>query len=62
MFKTLKYAKELNSPFSDIVEELNITAPFVLNWLDMLCFLLQGLPSAGTMNAVIGYMLQDWYR
>ncbi|GMH55184.1 hypothetical protein TrST_g2867 [Triparma strigata] len=62
MFKTLKYAKELNSPFSDIVEELNITDPFVLNWLDMLCFLLQGLPSAGTMNAVIGYMLQDWYR
>ena len=28
----------------------------------MLCFLLQGLPASGTQNAVIGYMLQDWYR
>ena len=28
----------------------------MLNWLDMLCFLLQGLPVEGTMNAVIAYM------
>ena len=28
----------------------------------MLCFLLQGLPADGTMNAVIAYMLADWYR
>jgi len=63
VFKTLRlYAKQLNGPISDVIEELKITDPFVLNWLDMLCFLLQGLPSAGTMNAVIGYMLQDWYR
>ena len=30
----------------------------------MLCFLLQGLPAVGTMNAVMAYyiMLADWYR
>lgn len=28
----------------------------------MLCFLLQGLPASGTMNAVMAYMLADWYR
>ena len=28
----------------------------------MLCFLLQGLPAAETMNAVMAYMLADWYR
>ena len=28
----------------------------------MLTFLLQGLPAKGCMNAVIGFMLQDWYR
>ena len=26
------------------------------------CFLLQGLPASGTMNAVMAYMLADWYR
>ena len=35
---------------------------FVRNWLDLLSFLLQGLPSRGCMNAVMSYMLADWYR
>ena len=35
---------------------MNIKNKFVKNWLDMLCFLLQGLPSRGTMNAVMAYM------
>ena len=62
LFATLKQGKALNEPFSNIVEELNITNTFIINWLDMLCFLLQGLPAAGTMNAVLSYMLADWYR
>eukprot|EP00520_Triparma_pacifica_P012408 CAMPEP_0118636226 /NCGR_PEP_ID=MMETSP0785-20121206/2501_1 /TAXON_ID=91992 /ORGANISM="Bolidomonas pacifica, Strain CCMP 1866" /LENGTH=398 /DNA_ID=CAMNT_0006527321 /DNA_START=103 /DNA_END=1297 /DNA_ORIENTATION=- len=62
MFKTLKYAGELTAPFKEVVEELGIKDEFVKNWLDMLCFLLQGLPADGAMNAVIGYMLQDWYK
>ena len=60
--KTLRYAQDLTAPFKDVMEELEIRDPFVRNWLDMLCFLLQGLPAEGAMNAVIGYMLQDWYR
>lgn len=55
-------SSQLTRPFSDIQSELSISDPFVKNWLDMLCFLLQGLPASGTQNAVIGYMLQDWYR
>lgn len=62
MIKTLKYANQLTAPFKDVMEELDIKDPFVKNWLDMLCFLLQGLPAEGAMNAVIGYMLQDWYK
>jgi phytoene dehydrogenase-like protein len=62
LFATLKQGKALNEPFSNIMEEMNIQDPFVKNWLDMLCFLLQGLPSGGTMNAVMAYMLADWYR
>jgi phytoene dehydrogenase-like protein len=41
---------------------MDLKNKFVINWLDMLCFLLQGLPAAGTMNAVMAYMLADWYR
>jgi hypothetical protein len=59
--KTFRKGKELNQSFSSIIDELGIKNAFVLNWLDMLCFLLQGLPAKGTMNAVIAYMMADWY-
>ena len=62
LWDTLRYGAALQQPFSTIVQELQLKNPFVKNWLDMLCFLLQGLPAAGTMNAVIAYMLADWYR
>jgi phytoene dehydrogenase-like protein len=62
LFQTLARGGQLNGPFSEIMEEMNIQSDFVRNWLDMLCFLLQGLPASGTMNAVIAYMLEDWYR
>jgi phytoene dehydrogenase-like protein len=62
LFATLQQGKALNEPFANIMEEMQISNKFVKNWLDMLCFLLQGLPAAGTMNAVMSYMLADWYR
>lgn len=63
LFETLKYGKQLNEPFDTIMTtQMKLQNKFVKNWLDMLCFLLQGLPAAGTMNAVMAYMLADWYR
>lgn len=62
LFATLQQGQALNEPFANIMEEMKIENKFVKNWLDMLCFLLQGLPAAGTMNAVMAYMLADWYR
>ena len=62
LFDTLKQGQALNDPFKLIMDEMEIKNDFVKNWLDMLCFLLQGLPAAGTMNAVMAYMLADWYR
>lgn len=62
LLQTLSQGKQLNEPFSKVMDEMNIKNAFVKNWLDMLCFLLQGLPAAGTMNAVMAYMLADWYR
>eukprot|EP00978_Attheya_sp_CCMP212_P016116 scaffold41963_cov67-Attheya_sp.AAC.1 len=62
LLDTLSQGQALNDPFSKIMEEMELKNKFVINWLDMLCFLLQGLPAAGTMNAVMAYMLADWYR
>ena len=53
LFDTLMQGKVLNEPFKNIMDEMNLQNKFVKNWLDMLCFLLQGLPAAGTMNAVV---------
>mmetsp|Transcript_22557 Transcript_22557/g.29531 ORF Transcript_22557/g.29531 Transcript_22557/m.29531 type:complete len:591 (+) Transcript_22557:147-1919(+) len=63
----LSKGQQLNEPFINVINDINkgpspITNKFVLNWLNMLCFLLQGLPSEGTMTAVIAYMLNDWYK
>jgi len=62
LFATLRQGQALNDPFKDIMDEMKLEDKFVKNWLDMLCFLLQGLPASGTMNAVMAYMLADWYR
>lgn len=33
-----------------------ITDPFIRNYLDLLCFLLSGLPSDGTIAAEVAFM------
>ena len=33
--------EKLNGPFEKILEEERVTDPFIRNWLDMICFLLQ---------------------
>jgi len=57
LFATMRQGQALNEPFSKIMDEMELEDKFVKNWLDMLCFLLQGLPASGTMNAVMAYMV-----
>ena len=52
---------KLTGPFSQIMDGV-ITDPFARNWLDMLCFLLSGLPASGTSTAEVAFMFADWYR
>ncbi|MGC1218151.1 MAG: NAD(P)/FAD-dependent oxidoreductase [Phormidesmis sp.] len=52
---------KLTGPFSQVMNEV-ITDPFARNWLDMLCFLLSGLPASGTSTAEVAFMFADWYR
>jgi phytoene dehydrogenase-like protein len=36
--------------------------PFIRNWLNLLCFMLSGLPAEGTSAAEMAFMFADWYR
>lgn len=46
-------ATKLLRPFSEIVDSLELKDPFVRNWVDLLCFLLAGVKSDGTLSAEI---------
>lgn len=52
---------KLTGSFSQIMET-TVRDPFIRNWLDMLCFLLSGLPADGTNAAEMAFMFADWYR
>jgi hypothetical protein len=45
----------LLKPYSDVIAG-TVSHPFIKRWLDLLCFLLSGAPSEGTLAAEIGYM------
>ncbi len=52
---------QLAGPFSRIMDGV-VQDPFIRNWLNMLCFLLSGLPASGTSAAEVAFMFADWYR
>lgn len=52
---------KLTGPFSRIIDGV-VKDPFIRNWLDLLCFLLSGLPADGTIAAEVAFMFADWYR
>ncbi|KAG2491890.1 hypothetical protein HYH03_009842 [Edaphochlamys debaryana] len=55
-------AAKLSGPFTTVLEGAKIQDPFIRNWLDLLCFLLSGLPANGTIAAEVAYMFNEWYR
>mmetsp|Transcript_35617 Transcript_35617/g.100819 ORF Transcript_35617/g.100819 Transcript_35617/m.100819 type:complete len:607 (+) Transcript_35617:192-2012(+) len=54
-------ASKLTGPFSSVIEGV-VTDPFIKNWLDLLSFMLSGLPSNGTIAAEVAFMFNEWYR
>jgi phytoene dehydrogenase-like protein len=55
----------LNAPlFSESfnLDELGLKSEFLRNYLDMLAFLLQGLPADQTLKVVMAYMIEDFFR
>lgn len=55
------YIGDLTGPFSRLMHRV-VTDPFIRNWLDLLCFLLSGLPADSTSAAEMAFMFADWYR
>ncbi|BAY20721.1 amine oxidase [Calothrix sp. NIES-2100] len=52
---------KLTGAFSKIMDGV-VKDPFIQNWLNLLCFLLSGLPADGTSAAEVAFMFADWYR
>ncbi len=61
VLKSARAFPQLTRPFSEVMDRV-IRDPFTRNWLDLLCFLLSGLPATGTLTAVMAFMFADWYR
>ncbi|GFR48781.1 hypothetical protein Agub_g10729, partial [Astrephomene gubernaculifera] len=55
-------AARLSGPFSSVLDGSGVSDPFIRNWLDLLAFLLSGLPADGTIAAEMAYMFNEWYR
>jgi phytoene dehydrogenase-like protein len=52
---------KLVGPFSTILQQ-TVRDPFIHRWLDLLCFLLSGLPATDTSAAEMAFMFAEWYR
>ncbi|WP_036481718.1 NAD(P)/FAD-dependent oxidoreductase [Myxosarcina sp. GI1] len=52
---------KLTRPFSEIIDG-TVSDRFIRDWLDLLCFLLSGLPASGTVGAVMAFMFAEWYK
>ncbi|AUC60728.1 FAD-dependent oxidoreductase [Cyanobacterium sp. HL-69] len=54
-------AGKLTGSFGKIMDEV-VTDKFIRNWLDLLSFMLSGLPAHGTSAAEMAFMFAEWYR
>lgn len=61
LLKHLSAIPKLTGPFGDLMDQV-VTDPFIRNWLQLLSFLLSGLPAEETSAAAVSFMFADWYR
>mmetsp|Transcript_33206 Transcript_33206/g.48739 ORF Transcript_33206/g.48739 Transcript_33206/m.48739 type:complete len:643 (-) Transcript_33206:35-1963(-) len=59
-FSVIGSAEKIVAPFD--LDKLGVKDGFLKNYLDLLAFLLQGLPADQTLTAVMAYMVEDFYR
>lgn len=61
LLKHLPNVSRLTGAFAPLLDGV-VSDPFLRNWLDLLCFLLSGLPANSTSAAAVAFMFADWYR
>ncbi|ELR98164.1 NAD(P)/FAD-dependent oxidoreductase [Gloeocapsa sp. PCC 73106] len=54
-------AWQLTGAFDQVIKGI-VKDTFIYNWLNLLCFLLSGLPMEQTSAAEVAFMFADWYR
>lgn len=58
--KVLRDAGKITAPFD--LDKYEIRDPFLKNYLNLIAFLLQGLPADGTLTAVMAFMVDEFYK
>ncbi|MEO1208995.1 MAG: NAD(P)/FAD-dependent oxidoreductase [Cyanobacteria bacterium J06638_20] len=61
LLRHLPNVARLTGAFAPLLNSV-VSDPFLRNWLDLLCFLLSGLPADSTSAAAVSFMFADWYR
>lgn len=56
----LRYGEAFTESFN--LDDLGLKNEFLRNYLDMLAFLLQGLPADQTLKVVMAYMVEDFFK
>jgi phytoene dehydrogenase-like protein len=56
----LKDVNKITAPFD--LDALGVKDEFLRNYLNLIAFLLQGLPADGTLTAVMAFMVEDFYQ
>ena len=57
----IKLLKKLNGGFGDIVDN-HLKDPFLRNWVDLLSFLISGMPMHDTNSAAMATLFDEWFR
>lgn len=60
LLSSLPVLPKLTGPFSGVLDAAGVDNRFLRNYLDLLCFLLSGLPADGTITAEVAFMLKEW--
>jgi phytoene dehydrogenase-like protein len=61
LLPSLPNLSKLTAPFSLVMDSAGVTDKFLRNYIDLLCFLLSGLPAEGTITAEVAFMMKEWF-
>jgi phytoene dehydrogenase-like protein len=61
LLPSLPTLSKLTAPFSLVMDSAGVTDKFLRNYIDLLCFLLSGLPAEGTITAEVAFMMKEWF-